>query len=192
MMLLTLMVLLLWLSTDDVANAVDIDFVVDSVNVANVAVDGDDVIVLGNNIVIDGAVDAVQANDDIDAADSVVDVAADVANDVGVDDAIGSADVYIDGVVDVVNVVVANTNFLALAVNVSVAVGNDVVVIVAVGAPVVVFDRAEDLCLAWLWTGFRFVETWLGPWLWTGTGPGLGLATGLLFGLGLGLRFDLV
>ena len=153
---------------------------------------GDDVAVLGNNIVIDGAVDAVQANDDIDAADSVVDVAADVANDVGVDDAIGSADVYIDGVVDVVNVVVANTNFLALAVNVSVAVGNDVVVIVAVGAPVVVFDRAEDLCLAWLWTGFRFVETWLGPWLWTGTGPGLGLATGLIFGLGLGLRFDLV
>ena len=79
-----------------------------------------------------------------------------------------------------------------MAVNVSIAVGNDVVVIVAVGAPVVVFDRAEDLCLAWLWTGFRFVETWLGPWFWTGSGPGLGLATGLMFGLGLGLRFDLV
>ena len=192
MMLLILMALLLMLSTDDVANAVDPDFVVDSVNVANVAVDGDDVVVLGNNIVIDGAVDAVQAYDDIDAADNVVDVAADAVNDVGVDDAIGSEAVYIDGVVDVVNVVVANKNFPALAVNVFIAVGNDVVVTVAVGAPVVISDRAEDLCLAWLWTGFRFVETWLGPWLWTGTGPGLGLATGLMFGLGLGLRFDLV
>ena len=59
MMLLILMALLLMLSTDDVANAVDPDFVVDSVNVANVAVDGDDVVVLRNNIVIDGAVDAV-------------------------------------------------------------------------------------------------------------------------------------